>query len=486
MWAASLDGNTPIIPRVSRTPFFKVVTFWIPRRFLSNTGADVAGYVAELNDVIRERGYVLWDQQILTTPIDAAQAELTFEGSESYEVPEQRPWTFALRDYFGLENPYQMSEDALAFTYSHLMTRVVEPYLSSNELISGLLHGVTDDYYFYCQCHEASVVYTTRHRLVCMGCGAVHAVLESPLTVQPKRLVTAEEWDELFNQSGSRNDEEIDLNFVDFCDVEFRTMLWTTEQWAEACHRFKFFARSTPEEIEAATRNTEADPSVFLEAGFRPVDLPPVPAYQIAENSIDVDLIENAAHALRAGIVAYLATGTESDQLVHAVPQLFRVIELLLKAKLEQVSPTGLDDNPNNPTILKRLEDAGVVLAAAEAQLLKRVRQLRNKLQHGAASFNYRKGRSLCREAIIFVNRFSSTELDLWMGDAIPVSDWQRLLSIPELSATADHVAETRLQSIRADARAEVFRCDNCGMDTLVRSVPRSGALCIRCGYISS
>jgi uncharacterized protein YutE (UPF0331/DUF86 family) len=466
-------------------PFTKVVTFWIPRRFLTSTGADVQGFAADMNDKILRRGYVLSDSQILTTTIGPASGiELIFEGEYAFEAPERRDWQAAHREYFGLDNPYQMAEDHQDFTHSHIMTRVREPYLFSTELIAAVLHGVHDNCYFYCPCHCADVVYTTKHRLICMGCGAMHAVLDAPLTTPPKRLLTAQQWSDFFDEGGSRCEEEIEMSFVDFREVESAKMLWTTQQWDEARHRFMFFARSPPNVIANALRNTESDPSILLEAGFEPVALVPPPAYQLSEDSIDLDLIENACHALRAGVTGYLAASKTSDELLNAIPQLFRAVELLLKAKLQRIVARALDDHPNNPTVLKRLQANGVSICTTEAHTLKRLRGLRNSLQHGTAVFNYRAGLSVCRGAIIFLDRFVNRELGLWMGDAISPDEWQRILPIPEISSTADRVMIERIQAVRSNMEATIARCANCDFETLVRPAPGTGAACIRCGYI--
>jgi len=532
MWAASLrdDATTDAAaphPR-RRAEFTKLVALWIPRRFLHPSGINVSGFVSDLNEKILRRGFVLCDGQVLTTPIPDVPAkgilrpevvrvlpatvrdpvvgvvqlggyalhkpigigehsEVICErhgGNAAYDVPARRDWQAPQQDFFGLQNPYQMAEDSADYTWSHLVSRVVDPYVSPDERIAAIVHGERDRYYFYCPCHSANVVYTTRHRLVCMGCGATHIVLRQPLPVRPKRLLTPEEWIEYFDEDGGSGDEEIDMTIVDFQDVETAETIWATNQWDEAKHSFVFFARSSPEEIAKATRGTEADPSILREDGWKPVDTAPPPAYQVAQDSIDVDLLENAAHALREGVEHFVGARKKSERLVSAIPQLFRTVELLLKAKLQELEPLALDDHPNNPTVLKRLAARGVVLGKAEVDTVTRLRRLRNDLQHGAARFNHRQGLTISRGTVVLVDRFAHAELGLWIGDVISPDDWQEILGIEQVADTAKQVVEGRVAEIRAQPDAAVSSCPRCGRTAMVRPHQGTGASCIFCGHV--
>jgi hypothetical protein len=283
LYAASLEDPSDEPFGAKDTPFTKVVALWIPRKFLTPTGADLESFLADVNLKVTRRGYILYDGQILTVPLGAPETvELVLERDCSSElppcrfnVPPCREWQPVHKEYFGLENPYQMAEESLEYTQSHIMTSVPAPYLFQDELVAAVIHGGKDEYYFSCPCHQADVVYTTRHRLVCMGCGAMHAAFRETVPFQPKRLLTADEWSDFFDEGGSRRDEELDLGVIDFQDVESLDTFWTTDQWDEAKHRFIFFARSPPEVIEEAIRNTELDASAFLEAGFEPVATAP-------------------------------------------------------------------------------------------------------------------------------------------------------------------------------------------------------------------
>jgi hypothetical protein len=468
------------------TPFRKVIALWIPCRFLTSSGANLEAFLADVKEKLsRRRGFLLWDGQILTTPLKMSDSiDLIFEGDHKFDVPPYRPWEQAQRNYFGIENPYQMTEDDRDYTWSHVTAAVAEPYLFANERIAAVLHGQSDDYYFYCPCHCADVVYTTAHRFVCMGCGAMHMVLKKPLSFRAKRLLTAEQWAEYFDIDGSRREEEVNLSIVDFKEIESAETLWTTNQWEDAKHEFVFFARSSPEEIEEAIRGTERDASAFLEAGFTPVPTPPPPAHQVADDSVEVDLVENAGYALAEGVSSYLAAQNISARLVNAIPQLFRATELLLKAKLQTWDPHALQDHPDNPTVLKRLSTRGASLQPDELTCLQRLRRMRNNLQHGTAKFNHRTGLAICRKTIIFLDRFANTELGLWLGDVIPENDWCQLLKIPELGTRADLITEQCIEPMRHNPKTVISLCPRCQHDTLVRPEPKTGASCLRCGYI--
>ena len=71
----------------------KVVALWIPKRFLSSSGCDLVSFIADVNQKITQRGYVLWNGQILTTPITQEERiDLIFEGDEPYLPPPARDW----------------------------------------------------------------------------------------------------------------------------------------------------------------------------------------------------------------------------------------------------------------------------------------------------------------------------------------------------------------------------------------------------------
>lgn len=296
--------------------------------------------------------------------------------------------------------------------------------------------------------------------------------------------MTADEWGEFFHLYGSRLDEELDLPIVDFCDVEEAPLVWSTHPWDEAKKEFISFARSSPEEVEEAIRGTERDPSIFLEAGWSPLEVAPPLAHQIAGDSVAVDLRANAAYALREGVRWFLASRTSSAHLVNAIPQLFRAVELALKDRLQVLDPTALADQPNNPKVLTRLRGLGVTFTGDELETINRLRRLRNALQHGTAQFNQRAGLAISRSAIVLIDRFAEAELDSWMGDVVAPDDWRELLKIPAIAATALRVSSGRVAQLLQLQTAVASRCPACDQNTMVRPHPATGAECLYCGHL--
>jgi hypothetical protein len=483
LWVYDLEPGKRTKPmRPNRQPpAGPLVALWIPRTFVEAGGVDVGAFRADVNEKIERRGMVLYDGQILTTPMPD-DAELIVDDGQYDAVP-AREWSQPHRNYFGLHNPYQMAEDGDVFTYSHVMWRVRETYLQQDEQISAVVDGETDARHFSCPCHFAHVVYTTRHRLICMSCGALHAVLLSPIAFRHRTALSAEEWSDYF-EDGDRRDEAVDLAILDFRDLEHAPKLWVTSQWLDAVHEFIFFARSPEDVIWEAIRGTERDPTIFAEAGWTPMPLPPAPADQLRDDSVDVDLLENAALALAEGAGHFAKGRTQPEHLVHAIPQLFRALELILKAKLLYYSPQALDDHPRIAIVIKRLAANGLQLSKTDQSTIDVARKLRNKLQHGTATFNHRAALSACRKLIIFLDRFTIAELEIWVGHVVPREPWCELLRIPEIAQTATAAVEGIIEDVRKNPDATISRCNHCGNEALIREHPRTGASCIYCQYI--
>jgi len=472
------------------TAFTKLVGFWVPRRHISAYCIDVEGFVAEIVETVRTRGFVTSDGQVMTRLDPIEEWEEYFESGSldrARDFPQRRRWGHEQRAYFGLDNPYQMADDPDRFTWSSICTRIADPYLDPGERIVGIVHGEQDHCHLTCPCHYASIVYTTRHRLVCMSCGATHLVLRRPLPIAARQTVTAEKWDQLFGEDDSKRHEEVDLVTVDVRDIERAELIWATDQWDDALREFVLFSRTPRDEFLTAVRGTELDPdlgSMLREDGWQHVPEPPTPAFQVRDDSLNVDLVENAEHAFRDGVSAYLASYLHPDNLLGAVPQIFRAIELLLKARLEMLDPDALDDRPNNPTVLRRLQSGGVALTSDEIETITKLRRPRNDLQHGTASFNYRSGLSLCRKAIAFIDRFAEEELGIWTGDArLPAVQWQRLLGIDSVAERAARMANSRMERCRSDSDATVMPCPRCTKETMIRPRPDAGAACVYCGH---
>jgi len=480
------ECGTPVQPGLDRR-FTKVVGFWAPRRWLTPQTMDVDGMVAEIEEIVETRGFVAYDGQVITSLRRVGPWEACFEAvsiETPLDIPERRHWGPEQRAYFGLADPYQMADDG-PFTWSSISTGIADPYLTPGELIAGVIHGANERCFYTCPCHYADVVYTTRHRLVCMSCGATHVVLREPVLTTFRQTISPKEWDDLFSAAGSRHHEPVDLAIVDVQDIEKAApFIWSTNQWDEALDDYVLHARATPEEFEKAIRGTEADASILLEAGFLPDPMPPAPASQIMHGSVDVDMMDSAGHALADGASAYLAAYVQPERLIDAVKDLFQAIELLLKVRLDASDPLGLRDQPNNPTVLLRLAAIGVTLSADETATLTELRRLRNDLQHSSARFNQRATLDLCRRALILIDRFVVEELKAWPGDVIVAADWHQLLAIEEIRAHAISVAQTRLSEYRDDPEASITACARCGHEAMLRPQPNTGAACLICGHI--
>jgi len=448
---------------------------------------DIDGMAAELEDVVRTRGMIDSTGQVISSIHRTFPWTASFEAATidtAVDVPERRTWSTEQRAFFGIDNPYQMADDADHFTWSNISTIIADPYLTSGEMIAGIIHGAREQCYLTCPCHRPSVVYTTRHRLVCMSCGATHVVLRRPVLTKFRQTIVADEWDDLFGATGTRHHEALDLIIVDVQDIENATpFIWSTNQWDEAIRDLVFMARSTPEEREAY-RNEWIDPSILVEAGWIQVQEPPAPASQLMSGSFQVDMIDSAGLALASGARAYLESYLHPESLLDAVKDLFQSIELLLKVRLETSNPMGLRDQPNNPTVLDRLADIGVTLSDEEVETVTRIRRLRNKFQHSSANFNQRSVLNLCRHALILIDRFAFDELFAWVGDVIEPAEWHKVLDIEEIHDRAVAVAETRLAEYRRDPKATITACPRCAHDTTLRPSESAGASCVLCGHV--
>lgn len=169
---------------------------------------------------------------------------------------------------------------------------------------------------------------------------------------------------------------------------------------------------------------------------------------------------------------------------MNAIPQLFRALELLLKARLRDLDPNGLADEPNNPTVLKRIRAHGVAITSDEADAIRKLRRLRNDLQHGTAKFNYRTALAISRRTIVLLDRFAHIELGLWIGDVIPQDLWYQLLAIDQIAATAEQVVDMRLEEARQQPDAVVLVCGRCGRNAMIRPHPKTGASCAFCHHV--
>jgi hypothetical protein len=198
------EAGRPVEPGLERQ-FIKVVGFCAPRRWVTPETMDVDGLVAEIEEIVRTRGLVAYDGQVITNLRRVGEWEEWFEpGSVDTlrDIPRRRHWGSEQRAFFGIEQPYQMSDDEGPFTNSSVSVEIADPYLTRGELIAGIIHGSRERCFFTCPCHYAHVVYTTRHRLVCMSCGATHLVLREPVLTTFRQTIAPEEWGEFVRGRG--------------------------------------------------------------------------------------------------------------------------------------------------------------------------------------------------------------------------------------------------------------------------------------------
>ncbi len=178
-----------------RERFARDAAVFVPRRLIADDGSvDLSGFMAEVNAIVATRGMVLADGQVIATPFSDRIGYELFGDDSVFDTPPARPWGAAQRAFFGLADPHQMAEEPDGYLWWHVMAYVVEPFLADGELIVGLVHGSADRSPFTCECHDSTVVYTTRARLVCMSCGYTHLVLPAPLEFPPRVALTADDW----------------------------------------------------------------------------------------------------------------------------------------------------------------------------------------------------------------------------------------------------------------------------------------------------
>jgi hypothetical protein len=126
------DADPQVEPDVERQ-FIKVVGFWVPRRWVTAETMDVDGLVAEIEEIVRTRGLVAYDGQVITSLRPVREWEEYFEpgGADSLrDIPGRRHWGPEQRAFFGVEQPYQMSDDEGPFTNSSVAVMIADPYLA--------------------------------------------------------------------------------------------------------------------------------------------------------------------------------------------------------------------------------------------------------------------------------------------------------------------------------------------------------------------
>lgn len=488
--------------------------FWIPRRFQEGEKIHARALLDYLDDLISRRGFVLSDGLIVTKPLPIStghdiyvpeyikaegiegkvqrpisldenfQIMVEPEDSEDPPFPSLREWGEAQRRFFGIENPYQMAEEAGSFGWSNLSGYWDILFLREGERILGVLHSPKDNRHFHCSCNEAHVVYTSAARVVCMFCGATHLVLEEGLTsIDGGDSLSAEDFRRAFGEDGIFSDFDPDLPIIDFREFIDKKYIWTTEVWEAAKSEALFFLESSKEEIADYLSRTQVTPSMMLEMGWQQAITRPSLAEQLAPDTISLDLESNAQLCVKVGLEAFVRSSTDQSALLDAILKMFQAIELLTKAALVSRDPTALKNRPNNPTVLSRLRKAGVMLSDEDLSIIERLRSLRNSIQHREPSLNYLEGIRAVREAIVFLDKFVLEQLDGWILDVCDPSLCVRLLQIKELSQTADALLEQRQQDLQRSSDS-YSACPMCTRIAIIRLTPIEGARCLVCGHI--
>lgn len=441
--------------------------------------------VNSINRRISERGaIVLPDGQILKIAFkmsDVLDYGINLIDIDTVFEVKPKDWGAKQQEYFQIEYPYQLSEENGKFSIGWILIDSNEMYLDEEERILALLHGEKDGRPFYCTCHSAQVVYTSRRRFVCMMCGMLHCVLEDDLGYDFENTLTAEEWFEYFSDDGTKYETEIDLEVIDFQDIEHLPKIWMTSQYEEAADELIFFTRSSKELLDEYYR-TSLNAEVLIETGWSLMPQPPDPVFQFARFRYDVDKITNAMSSLETGILAYDKSRTELSQIKLATLLVFHSIELLLKTRLEQADPSTLSENLNNPTTIKLLKKQGILISIEERKAIDALRKLRNSFQHDDVSYNYRFTLSLLHEAMVFIDRFASEELGIWVGEEISEQAWQILLKFEPIRINAEKIAGEIIKRATNKSDYKIMFCPRCKRETLV-SLFNRGSLCIFCRH---
>lgn len=503
----------------------KLCNFYIPRRFQRGDAIDVRGFVDYLNDLISNRGLVMYDGLIVTKPLPLVIGKETYvpeyreidclNGTlripitlgESFEVqvepednkgcpfpgvdewgkdfpcPEPQEWGETQRKFFGLDNPYQMSEEADRFGWSYLCGYWDVLWLNEKERILGLLHSPGNDRCFHCDCKEAKVVYTSAARVVCMHCGATHLVLAEPLDSTPiNGGISAEEFEIAFGKEGIFSNIDPSLSVIDFTELLDKKYLWMTWYWEQASSEALFFLNASDDEIEDFLSKSQMPLSMYLEMGWQKAPSRPSIASQLATKSISLDLEGNARLCLKTGLEAFVRSAIEEAAILEAILKVFQATELITKAALEKRDPNALKDRPNHPTVLSRLIGSGVALSTHDLTRIEELRKLRNSIQHGEPSLNYLKGIRSVREVVVFLQRFVQGQFDAWILDACEAPTRLRLLQIKELAQAADALLQEQKQLLPSIQSFEM--CPLCMRIAITRLRPEEGATCLVCGHI--
>jgi len=155
------------------------------------------------------------------------------------------------------------------------------------------------------------------------------------------------------------------------------------------------------------------------------------------EEGFGVNIAENAALAVNAAAADLLNSQTQPALLRSGVLNAFHAVELLLKIKLEMVQPVAPGRRLSNTQVLSSLQTHGVYIGAEDLAMIAELRTLRNKLQHSEARYGFRDARALLQRFFIYIDRFTTNELDCWLGQVVEQPAWDGLLALAPIEANA-------------------------------------------------
>ena len=442
------------------------------RRELVEAGAPLETIVEDINAKVRTSGgIILADGQFLRTPVSPDWTASThFDEWTSCSI-EHIDWNWgeAQRAYFGalwaLDRPFQYAEDSAQYGQFGISVYDPTPYLVHDETILAQVDTIDEPHGVDCPCHHGQVVYTSKRRLLCMGCGQLYCILAEPIGIDFGEGITSDRWDAAFDDHGELIDDELVVPFLDYRAVERADHIWSTDVWEEVSVVIDLYASKDAAEIARYERSFPKAEDLIA-AGFEQMPTPPTVAHQLANDGVNIDLHKNSGAALKHGALAFALSRTDPDTLREAVLSAFQAIELVLKMRLADTDPSIV--KANNPTVIKRLLEAGVVISAEEQVMIEELRTARNKLQHHGTVLGYRSTRSLLRSAFTFLDRFAIDELDYWISHVCDKEGWAALLELPPVQKNADRLAHRIVARARSHQTVAVATCDACSRDTVI------------------
>jgi len=469
---------------VAAPPRESVLAYVYVRRDLVEAGASLAEIIGDINDKIDiHGGIILSTRQFLRTPL---QNEWCFHEhfDEWSAVPIEHPicaWGEEQQRYFdqlwGMSQPFRYVEGD-GYDEFAISTYVPTPLLEPEETVCALVETDGDDVPLECPCHWTQIVYTTKQRVLCLGCGQLLCVLTEALPGPFPNQLTSAAWLQAFDSDGELVDDDIQIDVIRYRLIEAAPKLWQTDVWDEVSSRIHFYATASQAEIEQFHRSCFASASALMQAGFCEQPTPPSLGDQMGLRDWELDLAQNAALSINLAAMAYAKGKNEPTALRDAVLSIFHATELLLKLRLANADEAAMEKSPNNPTVIKLLAAAGISFTADENVTLTSLRQLRNKLQHAGATISYRSTRSLIRKSFILLDRFTAEQLDVWIGSVCDHAGWLSLLAIDSIRERALEISHRTAAECRANGEP-ADRCLTCDQECLIDTA--EGPLCLYC-----